>query len=59
MTSAGHSLAERRLARVTKDQRRVWYFLACRLFGIHFPAVVRATRSGTRNRAGRCGSGPP
>ena len=31
---------KRRLAQETKDERRVWYFLAYFLFGIHIIAFV-------------------
>jgi hypothetical protein len=34
------SLEKRRLAQETKDERKVWYFLAYFLFGIHFIAFV-------------------
>ncbi|ARP70774.1 hypothetical protein LK07_14425 [Streptomyces pluripotens] len=33
-------LEKRRLAQETKDERKVWYFLAYFLFGIHFVAFV-------------------
>ncbi|MEU2064072.1 hypothetical protein [Streptomyces sp. NPDC013455] len=39
--SAGAQAAERRrLEQETKDERKVWYFLAYFLFGIHFVAFV-------------------
>ncbi|MCH0563140.1 MULTISPECIES: hypothetical protein [unclassified Streptomyces] len=34
------SLERQRLEQETKDERKVWYFLAYFLFGIHFVAFV-------------------
>ncbi|MFF4020155.1 hypothetical protein [Streptomyces sp. NPDC001843] len=34
------ALERRRLEQETKDERKVWYFLAYFLFGIHFVAFV-------------------
>ncbi|MFF4489592.1 hypothetical protein ACFY0F_24360 [Streptomyces sp. NPDC001544] len=34
------TLERRRLEQETKDERKVWYFLAYFLFGIHFVAFV-------------------
>ncbi|MFG2949142.1 hypothetical protein [Streptomyces adustus] len=37
---AARSAEQRRLAQETKDERRVWIFLAYFLFGIHIVAFV-------------------
>ncbi|OIK24808.1 hypothetical protein [Streptomyces malaysiense] len=36
----GEEFDRRRLARETRDERKVWYFLAYFLFGIHLVAFV-------------------
>jgi hypothetical protein len=38
--SLDRSLEKRRLEQEKKDERKVWYFLAYFLFGIHFVAFV-------------------
>jgi len=38
--STADSLEKRRLAQETRDERKVWYFLAYFLFGIHIIAFV-------------------
>jgi nitrate reductase NapE component len=40
VTSEPETAEQRRLAQEKKDERKVWYFLAYFLFGIHIVAFV-------------------